>query len=124
MNNPAAPNFESQNNDKMNKQSLIEGIAESVQRKHPWRIDHKKYFDLFHEYPREFVEELATYDALVEKSRHFKLCELRFDQVKIEIRLTLDELIAWELSLDKWEESRKHDIVPGDIKKILKSKRD
>jgi len=105
----------------MNKQSLIEVIAESVQRKHPWKIDHKRYFDLFHEYPREFVEELATYDALVEKSKCFNLCQLRLEKVKIEIKLTFDELLIWELSLDKWEEARLHDILPVDIKKFFKS---
>lgn len=106
----------------MNKQSLIKGITDSVSRKIPWRIDHQKYFDLFHEYPREFVEERGIYDAFIEKSKKFKFFELRFDSVKIEIKLTLDELIVWELSLDKWEEARLHNITPGDIKKILKTK--
>jgi hypothetical protein len=57
----------------------------------------------------------------VTKAKSFRLCELRFEAVKVEIKLTLDELIAWELSLDKWEDARILNILPGDIKKLLKS---
>lgn len=48
------------------------------------------------------------------------MCSLILSQVKIEIKLNLDELIIHELSLDKWEEARSHNILAGDIKKILK----
>lgn len=104
----------------MNKQALLSRIAESVRRKHPWRITQERYLNLFHELPREFLEERAAFDALVAKAQLFKLCELGLSQVKVEIKLTLDECIAWELSLDKWEEARAHDILPRDVKKILK----
>jgi hypothetical protein len=45
---------------------------------------------------------------------------LILSSVKVEVKLTLDELITWELTLDKWEEARAHNIMPSDIKKILK----
>jgi len=44
---------------------------------------------------------------------------LVLSEVKIEIKLTLDELIIWELSLDKWQEAKIHNIYPIDIKKLL-----
>lgn len=105
----------------MNKQQLLHSIAETVRRKHPWRISQEKYVALFKELPREFLEERQAYDNLVEKAQRFKLCQLILSEVKVEVRLTLDELIAWELSLDRWEEARAHNILPGDIKKILKN---
>lgn len=104
----------------MNKQALLRGIAESVRKKHPWRISQERYLNLFGELPKDFLTERQAFDNLVEKSSNFKLCELNLYNIKIEIKLTLDELIAWELSLDKWEEARAHNILPGDIKKILK----
>lgn len=104
----------------MNKQTLLREIAESVRRKHPWRISQEKYLKLFGELPEEFLIERQIYDNLLEKAKQFKLCQLVVSEVKIEIKLTLDECIQWELSLDKWEEARLHNILPGDIKKILK----
>jgi hypothetical protein len=104
----------------MNKQALLQGIAESVRRKHPWRISQEKYLALFGELPKEFLAERLAYDNLLEKTKQFKICNLVLSEVKIEIKLTLDECIAWEISLDKWEEARAHNILPGDIKKLLK----
>lgn len=103
------------------KQELLSRIANSVRRKHPWKIQQERYLNLFHEYPKEFLEERAFYDNLVAKSKSFKKCSLRLEEsVKPEIQLTLDELITWELSLDKWEDAQALNILPGDIKKILK----
>ena len=105
----------------MNKQALLRDIANSVQKKHPWRIDQSRYVELFHELPRSFIEERENYDRLVEKAKQFKLCNIILTQVKIEVNLTLDELIAYELSLDKWSEAKMmYDVLPGDIKKILR----
>ena len=104
----------------MNKQTLLRDIATSVRKKHPWSISQEKYFNLFKEYPKEFLEERQIYDNLLDKSKQFKLCRLILSEVKVEIKLSLDELIAWELSLDKWEDARSHNILPGDIKKMLK----
>lgn len=106
----------------MNKQALLHGIAESVRKKHPWQISQERYLNLFKELPREFLEERQVYDNLLEKSLSFKLCQLILSQVKVEVKLTLDELIVHELSLDKWDEAISHNILPGDIKKILKDK--
>lgn len=105
----------------MTKQELLRGITETVRKKHPWRIPQEKYLELFKEFPKEFLLERQAYDNLVEKSKSFKLCQLILSQVKIEVKLTLDELIAWELSLDKWEEARVNNILPNDIKKLLKN---
>lgn len=104
----------------MNKQQLLNSIAEAVRKKHPWRISQEKYQALFGEFPKEYLEERLAYDNLVEKAKRFKLCNLVLSEVKVEIKLTLDELIQWELSLDKWEGARLHNILPNDIKKILK----
>lgn len=104
----------------MNKQELLKGITESVRKKHPWRINQEKYLALFKEYPKEFLEERLAYDNLVTKAKQFKLCNLVLSEVRVEIKLTLDELIQWELSLDKWEDARAHNILPNDIKKLLK----
>src|ERR1700690_61480 len=104
----------------MNKQALLRGIAEVVRKKHPWSISQERYLDLFGKLPQEFLEERIYYDNLVEKSKQFKLCKLPVPDIKIEIKLTLDECITWELSLDKWEEARAHNIFPGDIKKLIR----
>lgn len=106
----------------MNKQQLLQEITKSIQSKHPWRIDQDKYKELFGELPKDFLLERQAYDNLVEKAKQFKLCNLALSQVKVEVKLTLDELIAWELSLDKWEAVRAHNIVADDIKKLLKEK--
>lgn len=105
----------------MNKQALLHAIAESVRKKHPWRISQEKYLAVFGEYPKEFLAERLAYDNLMEKAKQFKLCIIPFESIRIDIKLNLDELIRWELSLDRWEEElRAHDILPGDIKKLLK----
>lgn len=105
----------------MNKQMILKGIAESVKKKHPWRISQEKYLLLFGRLPQEFLNERLAYDNLIEKSKQFKLCQLVLSEVKVEIKLTLDECISWELSLDKWNDAKLHNILPGDIKKILKT---
>ena len=104
----------------MNKQQILQAIANNVIKKHPWRISQEKYLNLFGELSQEFLEERIAYDNLIEKSKSFKLCQLVLSEVKVEIKLTLDELIKWELSLDKWEDARAHDILPNDIKKNIK----
>lgn len=104
----------------MNKQELLRAITETVRAKHPWRISQDKYLELFGQLPKEFLDERLAYDNLIEKTKQFKLCNLVLSQVKIEVKLTLDECITWELALDRWEEARAHNIVPNDIKKLLK----
>lgn len=104
----------------MNKQELLKEIAKSVRSKHPWAISQDKYLEFFQEFPKEFLEERLTYDNLLVKVKGFKKCQLILSQVKVEIVLTLDELIKWELNLNKWEDAKLHNIVPADIKKLLK----
>jgi hypothetical protein len=104
----------------MNKQEILNALVKNVKSKHPWKISQEKYEALFQELPLEFLEERLVYDNLLVKQASFKKCHLILSDVKIEVQLTLDELIAWELSLDKWEEARAHNIVSNDIKKILK----
>lgn len=104
----------------MNKQELLKGITQAVRSKHPWAISQEKYFAFFGEYPKEYLEERLAYDNLLIKVKQFEKCQLVLSQVKVEIILTLDECIRWELNLDKWEEARLHNIMPGDIKKLLK----
>ena len=101
------------------KASLLSSIAENVRRKHPWRISQDKYRAFFGELPKEFLNERLAYDNLVEKAKHFKLCQLVLSEVKIEIKLTLDQCIAWEIG--RWEEAKAHNILPNDIKKLLKA---
>jgi hypothetical protein len=101
----------------MNKKELL--FAIEVKNKHPWAISQEKYTSLFGDLPLEYIEEKLLYDNLLIKSKQFKKCQLILTQVKIEIVLTLDECIRWELNLDKWEEARSHNILPGDIKKII-----
>lgn len=105
----------------MNKLSLLYAIAETVRKKHPWRVSQEKYLELFGEYPKEFLAERLAYDNLMEKAKKFKLCILP-ESIPIDIRLTLDELIRWELSLDRWKDDVAfHNILPNDIKKLVKS---
>lgn len=104
----------------MNKQALLLAITNSVRQKHPWKISQDRYQKVFGDLPREYLNERLAYDNLLEKAKSFKLCHLILSQVKVEIQLTLDECIVWELNLDKWEEARAHNIVPNDIKKLLK----
>jgi hypothetical protein len=102
------------------KAELLKSITNSVRQKHPWHISQEKYLTVFKELPRAYLDERLAYDNLLEKCKQFKLCHLVLSEVKVEIKLNLDELIIWELSLDKWAEARAHNIVPGDIKKLLK----
>lgn len=102
----------------MNKQQLLHSIADNVRKKHPWKISQEKYTNFFGELPREYLNERLAYDNLLEKSKHFKLCHLVLSEVKIEIQLNLDQCIAWEIA--RWEEAAAHNILPNDIKKILK----
>ena len=103
----------------MNKQMLLLEITNSVRAKHPWTISQDKYLSLFGELPQVFLDERLIYDNLFKKAKTFELCNLVLTEVKVEIKLTLHELIVWELSLDKWEEARLHNILPNDIKKLL-----
>lgn len=105
----------------MNKQEILRAIAASVIRKHPWRISQEKYTAVFGELPKEFLEERLAYDNLVEKAKSFKICQLVLSEVKVEIKLTLDELVVWELNIDKWADAKAtHDLLPGDVKKAMK----
>lgn len=102
----------------MNKQELLTSIADNVRKKHPWRISQEKYQKFFGELPKEYLLERQAYDNLQEKSKQFKLLHLVLSEVKIEIRLSLDQCIAWEIA--RWDEAGPHNIVSGDIKKLLK----
>lgn len=102
----------------MNKQMLLQNIANNVRKKHPWKISQDRYLAFFGELPREYLNERLAYDNLLEKTRHFKLCHLVLSEVKIEIQLNLDQCIAWEIG--RWEEAASHNITIGDIKKLLK----
>jgi hypothetical protein len=104
----------------MNKQDLLCGITDGVRKKHPWRISQEKYLKFFGELPRAYLDERLAYDNLIEKAKQFKLCQLVLSEVKVEIKLSLDECIIWEMSLDKWQDAKAHNIVPGDIRKLLK----
>jgi hypothetical protein len=106
----------------MNKQMLLQSLTETVRKKHPWKITEQRYLEVFKELPKEFLEERQSYDNVLEKMKGFKRCNLFLSRVQVEVLLTLDELITWELTLDKWEEARAHNILPGDIKKLLKDK--
>lgn len=103
----------------MNKQELLHSIADNVRKKHPWKISQEKYLDFFGELPREYLTERLIYDNLLDKSKQFKLCHLVLSEVKVEIRLNLDQCIAWEIG--RWEEAATHNILPNDIKKLLKN---
>jgi hypothetical protein len=107
----------------MNKQMLLQSIADTVRKKHPWKISQERYLAVFKELPRQFLEERQAYDNLLEKCKQFKLCNLFLSHVKVEVNLTLDECIEHELSLDKWDDARAHNILPNDIKKILKDEK-
>jgi hypothetical protein len=102
----------------MNKSELLLSITDNVKKKHPWRISQDKYKSFFGELPREFLNERLAFDNLVEKAKQFKLCSLHLLQVKIEIKLTLDQCIEWEIG--RWPEAKAHNILPNDIKKLLK----
>jgi hypothetical protein len=104
----------------MNKNEILHALVDSVRKKHPWKISQDKYLEFFKELPREYLDERLAFDNLVEKAKTFKLCNLHLLQVRVEIKLSIDQLIEWELALDKWAEARAHNILPNDIKKLLK----
>lgn len=104
----------------MNKTDLLSSITENVRKKHPWKISQEKYLAFFGELPYEFLQERQAYDNLLEKVKQHKLCHLVLSEVKIEIRLNLDQLVTWELA--RWDEAKGHNILPADIKKLLKEK--
>jgi|SRR5580698_3961285 hypothetical protein len=104
----------------MNKQELLHAIADNVRKKHPWKISQEKYVAFFGELPREYLNERLAYDNLLEKSKQFKLLHLVLSEVKVEIRLNLDQCIAWEMA--RWEDAAAHNIFPNDIKKLLKER--
>jgi len=65
------------------------------------------------------LAERLYYNNLLERSKEFNLCHLVLSETKIEIKLNLDQCIAWELQ--RWEEATLHNIVPNDIKKLIKT---
>jgi hypothetical protein len=87
----------------MNKQELLRAITDNVRKKHPWQISQEKYMNFFGELPHEYLQERLILDNLVEKSKQFKLCFLTLSEVKIEIKLNLDQCIAWEIA--RWEDA-------------------
>jgi hypothetical protein len=102
----------------MNKLDLLKAITDNVRKKHPWYIHQDKYLAFFGELPKEFLNERLYYDNLLEKTKQFKLLHLVLSEVKVEIKLTIDECIAWEIS--RWEDAKLHNVVVNDIKRILK----
>lgn len=100
------------------KAELLLNITKNVKLKHPWKISQEKYKNFFGELPREFLDERLAYDNLLEKSKKFKLCHLILSETKIEIHLNLDQCIEWEIG--RWEEASAQNILPNDIKKLLK----
>ena len=101
----------------MNKQELLKEISSNVQKKHPWNISQEKYIAFFGELPREYLDERLAYDNLLIKSKQFKLCHLVLSETKIEIKLSLNQLIEWEIA--RWEDAKAHNILPSDIKKRI-----
>lgn len=102
----------------MNKAELLKNITDNVRKKHPWKITQEKYQAVFGELPREFLNERLAYDNVLEKAKQYKLLHLVLSEAKVEIRLTLDECIVWEIA--RWEDAKAHNILPNDIKKLLK----
>lgn len=100
------------------KQELLHNIANNVRKKHPCKISQERYMEFFGELPREYLTERIAFDNLLVKHKEYKLLHLVLNEVKVEIRLTLDQLIDWELA--RWEDAKAHNILPNDIKKILK----
>ena len=104
----------------MNKSELLIAITKQVQAKHPWYISQERYQSFFGELPKEFLNERLAYDNLLIKAKEFKLCQLILSETKIEIKLSLDQCIEWELA--RWEDAKAHRITVGDIKKLLKER--
>lgn len=106
----------------MNKQDFLKSITDNVRKKHPWKISQEKYLSFFGELPREYLNERLAYDNLLDKIKQFKLCHLILSETKVEIRLSLDQCIIWEIA--RFEGAQAHNILPSDIKKILKENSD
>lgn len=104
----------------LSKNELLKQIIENVKKKHPWRISEDRYIEFFGELPREYLEERIFYDNLLSKTKQFKICNLVLSQVKIEICLNFDQLIAWELMLATRFDYKDYDITINDIKKQIK----
>lgn len=104
----------------VNKQELLKAITDNVRKKHPWHISQAKYLDFFGELPRDYLDERLAYDNLLEKCKQFKICQLVLSEVKVEIKLSIDQCIAWEIA--RWEDASAYNILPNDIKKLLKDK--
>jgi hypothetical protein len=102
----------------MNKAELLKAIVDNVRKKHPHKISQDKYIKHFGELSREYLDERLAYDNLLEKAKTFKVLHLVLSETKLEIRLNLDQCIVWEI--DRWEEAARHNILPGDVKKLLK----
>lgn len=83
-----------------------------------WRISEAKYLAFFGELPREYLEERDAYDRLVEISKTYKRLHLVLTDTKIEVRLSIDQLILWEIA--RFEDAGFHKISVGDVKKELK----
>lgn len=92
-------------------------ITDNVRKKHPHKIAQDKYIIFFGELPREYLNERLAYDNLLEKAKNFKMLHLVLSETKLEVRLSLDQCILWELG--RWEDAAKHNILPNDIKKLL-----
>lgn len=105
----------------MNKQDLLFAMADNVRKKHPWKISQEKYLKFFGDLPQEYLNERLAYDNLLAKHNQYKLLHLVLSEVKVEIKLSIDQCIAWEIS--RWEEAAAHNILPNDIKKVLKDVR-
>lgn len=104
----------------MNKAELLLAIIKQVQSKHPWYISQERYQSFFGELPKEFLNERLPYDNLLVKVKEFKLLQLILSEVKVNIKLTLDQCIEWELA--RWDDAKAHHITAGDIKKLLKER--
>jgi hypothetical protein len=104
----------------MNKAELLLTITKQVRAKHPWYISQERFLAFFGELPKEFLNERLAYDNLLVKAKDFKLCQLILSETKIEIKLTLDQCIEWELA--RWDDAKAHHITVNDIKKLLKER--
>ena len=103
----------------MNKAELLKEITDNVRKKHPHAVSQDKYVRVFGELPREYLDERLFFDNLLEKAKSFKILRIPFlSETKLEVRLTLDQCIAWEIA--RWEDAVRHNILPNDIKKLLK----
>jgi hypothetical protein len=103
----------------MNKAQLLHEITDNVRKKHPHAISQDKYVKFFGELPREYLDERLAFDNLLEKSKKFQVLRIPFlSETKLEVRLNLDQCIAWEIG--RWEEAASHNILPSDVKKLLR----